>query len=98
MEFAHEKDWDLHKNKHKVKVHDDAVGRVTHSLTSVFFAGRNGLLGKITRCKSENHVPIVAVSEEPHISDVHSRRATDCESQVSKHPETGREVFLNQMS
>ena len=42
--------------------------------------------GKLTRCKSENHVPILAVSQELRPPDVpRRRRATDCESQVPEY-------------
>ena len=52
---------------------------------------------KVTRCKSENHVPIAAVSKEPRILD-DPTKATDCESQVLEHQQIGREKFLDPMS
>ena len=60
--------------------------------------------GKVQRCKSENNVATVAVSEEPRVPDdprqenqaVH--RVTDCFPQVSRHRETDLEWDQTQAS
>ena len=55
--------------------------------------------GKVTRCKSENRVPIVVVSNEAVFPmTVGRRRATGCKFQVPDRQETGREKLFNPMS
>ena len=72
--------------------HNDALGRFTSSATSGFIMRRNGRnsfefeKGRVSiiaerwtmiRCKSENHVPIVAVSEEPRV--LHDPSPASCD-------------------
>ena len=71
--------------------HNDLVGRCTSSAILEFITRRNGILlrmeegrvlfliedGQVTRCKSENHVPIVAVSKEPRVPNDPSQASGD---------------------
>ena len=55
--------------------------------------------GLVIRCTSENHVPIVAISQELRTPTSPRRlRPTDCESQVPEHQETSRMTFQHGFS
>ena len=55
--------------------------------------------GTVIRCKSQNHVPIVAVSEEPRFPDDPSKASGDrLQMPGADHQETSREKLLNLMS
>ena len=69
--------------------HNDTVGRFTSSAIFGFIVRRKGLLQrveeypskiqdrKVTRCKSENHVPIVALAKQTRIPDDPSQASGD---------------------
>ena len=87
--------------------HNDAVGRFTSSAIFGCIMRRNALLlrmkkgeppsmirdGKVIRCKSENHVPLLAVSEEPRFHPMTLRRRW-----APRAPGEVRNKFFNPMS
>ena len=78
---------------------EDLPRSVCEELGNSFEWKRREYRWKVLKCMSENHVPIVAVSQEPRIPDDPSKvSGNEVKIQVPGHQETGREKFFNPTS